>query len=172
MGAAITKKPTGKLYIVTPSGEKSRAVSGLPRVDGRGQGGLLDVEVGPDFAQSGRIPEGRAQARDLGSHFGKVVRILPDGSVPTDNPFVGRSGAEPEIWSLGHATSSPPRSMIELGSGSSKWGRAAATSSTSWPRAKTTAGPRSDTARNIRVSPSILKRRSPASSNPSTLGTR
>jgi len=30
------------------------------------------------------------------------VRINPDGSVPRDNPFVGRSGALPEIWSYGH----------------------------------------------------------------------
>jgi aldose sugar dehydrogenase len=31
-----------------------------------------------------------------------VLRINPDGSVPSDNPFVGRNGALPEIWSLGH----------------------------------------------------------------------
>jgi aldose sugar dehydrogenase len=41
-------------------------------------------------------------AQDLGSHIGKVVRINTDGSVPKDNPFVGRSGALPEIWSYGH----------------------------------------------------------------------
>jgi glucose/arabinose dehydrogenase len=46
--------------------------------------------------------EGRVQAQDLGSHLGKVVRIHPDGSVPKDNPFVGRQGARPEIWSSGH----------------------------------------------------------------------
>lgn len=33
---------------------------------------------------------------------GKVVRLHPDGSVPGDNPFVGRDGARPEIWSYGH----------------------------------------------------------------------
>ena len=33
---------------------------------------------------------------------GKVVRLHPDGSVPGDNPFVGREGARPEIWSYGH----------------------------------------------------------------------
>src|SRR5690606_21206010 len=48
------------------------------------------------------ILEGRVQARDLGSHFGKLVRINPDGSVPKDNPFVNKQGARPEIWSLGH----------------------------------------------------------------------
>jgi aldose sugar dehydrogenase len=41
-------------------------------------------------------------AQDLGSHLGKVVRIRHDGSVPVDNPFVGRAGARPEIWSYGH----------------------------------------------------------------------
>ncbi|MCP3143222.1 PQQ-dependent sugar dehydrogenase [Pyxidicoccus xibeiensis] len=167
----VTEKPTGNLFIVTPQGAKSPAVAGLPPVDGRNQGGLLDVEVGPDYAKSGLIywayyepreggnglavaraklvdgpkprveglkvifrmqptlestlhaggrlvfaPDGklfvtlgersilpgRVQARDLKSHFGKVVRINPDGSVPRDNPFVGRKEAKPEIWSLGH----------------------------------------------------------------------
>lgn len=41
-------------------------------------------------------------AQDLSRHWGKVVRINPDGSVPEDNPFVGREGARPEIWSYGH----------------------------------------------------------------------
>ena len=44
----------------------------------------------------------RVQAQDLGSHLGKIVRIRPDGTVPGDNPFVGRPGARPEIWSYGH----------------------------------------------------------------------
>lgn len=41
-------------------------------------------------------------AQDLGKLQGKLVRIRPDGSVPDDNPFVGREGARPEIWSYGH----------------------------------------------------------------------
>jgi glucose/arabinose dehydrogenase len=44
----------------------------------------------------------RRYAQDLGSHLGKSIRIRPDGSVPQDNPFVGRSDAKPEIWTLGH----------------------------------------------------------------------
>lgn len=167
----VTEKPSGRLFVVGPSGERSPPVQGLPRVDGRGQGGLLDVEVAPDHARSGLVywtyyepreggnglavaraklvdgasprvegvevvfrmqptmestlhaggrlvfaPDGtlfvtlgersilagRVQARDLGSHLGKVVRIRPDGSVPEDNPFVRRGGARPEIWTLGH----------------------------------------------------------------------
>jgi glucose/arabinose dehydrogenase len=167
----VTEKHDGELYIVTADGKKSAATQGVPRVDGGGQGGLLDVELGPDYKSSrliylsyyeprdggnglavararlvdgatpkleqlqvvfrmqptldsklhagGRlvfapdgmlfvtlgersIKAGRVQARDLGSHFGKVVRIVPDGTVPKDNPFVGKQGARPEIWSSGH----------------------------------------------------------------------
>jgi glucose/arabinose dehydrogenase len=41
-------------------------------------------------------------AQDLSNHLGKIVRINPDGSVPRDNPFVGRADAKPKIWSYGH----------------------------------------------------------------------
>ena len=161
----VTEKPGG-LRIVTPAGAKSAPVSGLPRVDARGQGGLLDVELAPDFRRSGQIywtyyepreggnglavargrlvegpqprvenvqvvfrmqptlestlhaggrmvwaPDGklfvtlgersilpgRVQAQRLDSHFGKILRSNPDGSVPRDNPFVGRAGPRPEI---------------------------------------------------------------------------
>lgn len=41
-------------------------------------------------------------AQDLSNHIGTIVRIEPDGAIPPDNPFVGRTGARPEIWSYGH----------------------------------------------------------------------
>jgi aldose sugar dehydrogenase len=41
-------------------------------------------------------------AQKLDSHHGKIVRINKDGSIPKDNPFAGRDGALPEIWSYGH----------------------------------------------------------------------
>ena len=41
-------------------------------------------------------------AQDLSGHLGTIVRINRDGSIPADNPFVGRQGARPEIWSYGH----------------------------------------------------------------------
>ena len=44
----------------------------------------------------------RMKAQDLGSHVGKTLRIRDDGSVPPDNPFVGRPGAKPEIFTYGH----------------------------------------------------------------------
>ena len=59
--------------------------------------GNLFVTLGERFA-----PQFRDQAQDLDSHLGKIVRIRPDGSVPEDNPFVGKPGALPEIWSYGH----------------------------------------------------------------------
>ncbi len=166
----VTERP-GRLRIVTAAGALSAPVAGVPKVDARGQGGLLDVTPGLRFADDrlvyfsyyepreggnglavararlvegdaprldalevvfrmmptlasrlhagGRllwagdgtlfvtlgersILEGRRQARQLDSHFGKIVRINPDGSVPSDNPYVGREGARPEIWSSGH----------------------------------------------------------------------
>lgn len=44
----------------------------------------------------------RPTSQDLDKHQGKIVRLFPDGRVPQDNPFVGRDGARPEIWSYGH----------------------------------------------------------------------
>lgn len=44
----------------------------------------------------------REEAQKLDSHMGTVIRINADGSVPRDNPFVGRAGALPEIYSYGH----------------------------------------------------------------------
>jgi len=165
----VTERP-GRLRLITAQGAVSAPVAGLPAVAARGQGGLLDVAVGPTFARDrliywsyaepreggnatavarGRLSEDgarvervqvlfhalptydgdkhfgsslafdgtghlfitlgersdapmRPQAQDLGSHMGKTIRIHADGSVPSDNPFVGRAGALPEIWSLGH----------------------------------------------------------------------
>ncbi|RBJ85647.1 PQQ-dependent sugar dehydrogenase [Pseudomonas sp. MWU12-2534b] len=44
----------------------------------------------------------RATAQDLDKLQGKIVRLYADGRVPDDNPFVGRAGVRPEIWSFGH----------------------------------------------------------------------
>jgi aldose sugar dehydrogenase len=41
-------------------------------------------------------------AQDLSNHQGTIVRLHDDGRVPSDNPFVGQTGALPEIWSYGH----------------------------------------------------------------------
>lgn len=57
--------------------------------------GTLFVTLGDFFAQM-------REAQNLANTIGKVVRIAPDGSIPRDNPFVGRQGADPAIWSYGH----------------------------------------------------------------------
>ena len=48
------------------------------------------------------ITEGRMQAQKMDSLIGKLVRVNADGSIPKDNPFVGKEGVRPEIWSFGH----------------------------------------------------------------------
>ena len=45
---------------------------------------------------------GRHDAQDLSVHQGSVFRFTADGEIPKDNPFVGRPGAQPEIYSYGH----------------------------------------------------------------------
>lgn len=166
----VTERP-GRLRVVTTNGRLSAPLRGLPRVDARGQGGLLDVALHPRFAENrlvywsyaepdardpranstavargrldlnsqaltevrvvfrqqpkvrstahfgGRLafaPDGllfvtlgdrydrRDEAHTLDTHHGKIVRITEDGGVPPGNPFVGRPGALPEIWSFGH----------------------------------------------------------------------
>jgi glucose/arabinose dehydrogenase len=57
--------------------------------------GNLFVTLGEHFSH-------RDEAQNLANHLGKIIRITPDGAAPNDNPFVGREGAKPEIWSYGH----------------------------------------------------------------------
>lgn len=61
----------------------------------QGSDGNLFVSLGEHFSA-------RNEAQNLGNHLGKLIRITPDGAAPSDNPFVGRSDARPEIWSYGH----------------------------------------------------------------------
>ncbi|MBS1156306.1 MAG: oxidoreductase [Proteobacteria bacterium] len=167
-GRMLVTERAGRLRLIDANGQISPPISGVPAVHGSGQGGLLDIALAPDFADSrlvylsysepgpGRtsgtavlravldvdklalsnsavifrqkpkvtgdghygsrlvfardgalfVTVGERQqfspAQDLGQHHGKVVRILPSGAVPPDNPFVKTPGAQPEIWSLGH----------------------------------------------------------------------
>jgi glucose/arabinose dehydrogenase len=75
-----------------------------PKVEGSGHFGsrLVFGRDGTLLVTQGDRIGYREQAQDVSSGLGKIVRINPDGSVPKDNPFVGRSGARPEIWSYGH----------------------------------------------------------------------
>lgn len=165
-GVLVTEK-AGALWHLRPDGSRDR-VRGLPDdIVEVGQGGLLDVLIPRDFAESrqvflshatrqgraagtgisagrlsddgtrledverlfvmssgssggqhfgGRLVEGpdghifmsigdrgdRPAAQDVSRHNGSVIRINRDGSVPDDNPLVGREDAQPEIWSWGH----------------------------------------------------------------------
>ncbi len=63
---------------------------------------------GPDgklYITTGDATE-RGLAQKLDSLAGKTLRLNDDGTVPTDNPFVGQPNARPEIWSLGHRNAS------------------------------------------------------------------
>ena len=161
----VTERP-GRLRIVGADGKLDpKPVSGLPRVEEFGQGGLLDVALHPKFRENGlvylsfaargqggvgtEVVRGRLQGNQLvdvqtifraepksggGRHFGsrlvfdrngllyitlgdrgeqdraqrlddhagKIVRLGDDGRVPDDNPFRGKAGAKPEIFSLGN----------------------------------------------------------------------
>ena len=171
-GKMLVTERGGNLLVIGADGAKSPPVTGLPPVDARGQGGLLDVALDPDFATNsviywsfaepqegganntavargtfvdgaeprvedvrviyhqvpamesrahfgsrlvfGRdktlyvtqgdrsITPGRMQAQNMDVLIGKIVRINRDGTIPSDNPFVGRQGVKPEIWSIGH----------------------------------------------------------------------
>jgi glucose/arabinose dehydrogenase len=59
-----------------------------------GRDGMLWLGLGERYR--------RDEAQNLSNHLGKVIRIARDGSVPPDNPFIGRADARPEIWSYGH----------------------------------------------------------------------
>ncbi len=63
---------------------------------------LVFARDGRLFVTLGERNSERDKAQLLDNHLGKVVRIERDGKVPADNPFVGRPGVLPEIWSYGH----------------------------------------------------------------------
>ncbi len=76
-----------------------------PKLAGRHHFGCRIVESADGqrlFLTLGERFSAMQRAQQLDNHLGKVVRIAKDGSVPADNPFVGRAGALPEIWSYGH----------------------------------------------------------------------
>jgi aldose sugar dehydrogenase len=165
----ITEK-AGSMRIVSASGQIGNPIAGIPKVDARGQGGWLDVALGPDFGSDRMIywsyseprnggnatsvargvlsedrsrvenvqvifqaqptyngtlhfgsrlafgPDGmlyitlgersdkeiRPQAQQMNSHMGKLIRIAPDGKIPSDNPFANDGKTLPEIWTAGH----------------------------------------------------------------------
>src|SRR5262245_1108529 len=70
-----------------------------------GRDGMLYVTDGGAMAPASSGPYAHSaggRAQDPTSHGGKVLRLTEDGGVPPDNPFVGRPGYKPEIYTLGH----------------------------------------------------------------------
>jgi aldose sugar dehydrogenase len=78
--------------------ERSSMWGGRLALDGRG---YLYITLGDrQWPAEGDLTAHPAQ--DLSNHNGTTVRLHEDGRVPDDNPFVGRPGARPEIWTYGH----------------------------------------------------------------------
>ena len=74
----------------------------LPRDDGgRHFGSRLLFADGYLFVTAGERGE-PDRAQDLGDPAGAVIRLHDDGRVPDDNPYVARTGARPELYSIGH----------------------------------------------------------------------
>jgi glucose/arabinose dehydrogenase len=75
-----------------------------PKVEGNGHFGsrLVFAQDGKLFITQGDRQAYREQAQNLESGIGKLIRINTDGSIPDDNPFVGKGKARPEIYSYGH----------------------------------------------------------------------
>jgi glucose/arabinose dehydrogenase len=103
-GGASTAVARGRLNGAATALEKVEVIfSQQPKVPvGRHFGSRLG------FARDGRLfvttgDRGKeSPAQDLSNHIGTILRLEPDGRVPPDNPFVGQTGARPEIWSYGH----------------------------------------------------------------------
>jgi glucose/arabinose dehydrogenase len=63
---------------------------------------IVETPDGNLFLTLGERFSRKEQAQQLDNHLGKVVRITKDGAPAPGNPFIGRAGALPEIWSYGH----------------------------------------------------------------------
>jgi glucose/arabinose dehydrogenase len=78
----VTERP-GRLRVVTPDGALSEPVTGLPEVDARDQGGLLDVAIAPDFSSSQTIYWSYAEPREGGTGTALAKgRLVTDGGAP------------------------------------------------------------------------------------------
>ncbi len=120
-----------------------------PRVESRLHFGCRIVETpqGHLFLTLGERYQRMADAQKLDNHLGKVVRIDKNGKPATGNPFLGRAGALPEIWSYGHRNAQG----ATMGPGGRLWlhehGPQGGTRSTCPNPAATTAGRSSRSAR-------------------------
>jgi len=102
-------------YTKPLDGDKTTIALARGRWDGKALTEVKDIFVAQPGAGASRIAFGRDgtifmtnggnDPQDPKSDGGKVMRLKDDGSIPTDNPFVGRDGYRPEIYTLGHRTS-------------------------------------------------------------------
>jgi glucose/arabinose dehydrogenase len=105
-------------YTKPLDGDRSVNAIARGRWDGKALNDVKDVFVPQQGGGAARIAFGRDgtifmtnsgvapnDPQDPKTHGGKVLRIRDDGSVPPDNPFVGRAGYAPEVYSMGHRTS-------------------------------------------------------------------
>jgi aldose sugar dehydrogenase len=103
------KTDTGKATVVERARlrdarlvDRQRLFAAYPAVAGDYHfGSRLALKDGYLFITLGER-ELSALAQELWTDLGKIVRLYDDGRIPNDNPFVGRAGARPEIWSCGH----------------------------------------------------------------------
>lgn len=78
-GRMLVTTKAGDMHIVTAEGEAGEAISGVPDVDARGQGGLLDVALAPDYETSGRIYFSFSEPREGGNGTSVASALLtPD----------------------------------------------------------------------------------------------
>jgi glucose/arabinose dehydrogenase len=87
-----------EIFEAAPYSERPGHYGARMVLDGRGH---LFLSSGDRMAP----PEGdldKHPAQDLSHHHGKILRLNEDGSVPADNPFVGRPNVRPEIWTYGN----------------------------------------------------------------------
>ncbi len=85
------------IFSAIPSGNASRIAFG--------RDGMLYMTVGFGDPPVGNLNPAAAPPQDPNNLAGKVLRLKDDGTVPADNPFVGRAGYRPEIFTLGHRNS-------------------------------------------------------------------
>jgi glucose/arabinose dehydrogenase len=101
----------------TSSGLNSQKVIFEALASGSGENYGSRLVFGPDGMLYVTVGErgDRAGAQNLTTHGGSILRLRPDGSVPDDNPFVGRGDARPEIYSYGHRN--PQGLAVQPGTG-------------------------------------------------------
>ena len=130
-----------------------------------GLDGAIDMTVGDRHEQK--------PAQDLRTDKGKILRLNDDGTIPADNPFVGRADARPEIFAYG--VRNPQGLFVEPSTGTiweHNTDRAAAMKSTSSCAGTTMDGRRSRTAASTTTRPLDRHRARDAWINPSSTGSR